>query len=78
LGEISGSEKQRGLERTKFRGIENPTILGALNLETVFLAKLGDHGFANAKFAVNTFHHLMLEAGRFGENEQRLRRRYCR
>jgi hypothetical protein len=78
FGEITGSEKQRGLERTKFRGIENPAVFGALNLEAVFLAQLGDHGLTNAKFTVGTFHHLVLEAGRFGEDEQRICRRYRR
>ena len=52
-------------------GVEDAAVFGAGDVEAVFGTEFGDDGFADAELAVLALYDGVLEAGGFGEYEDR-------
>ena len=69
LSEIAGGEKESGLVGMEFFGIEDASVLRAVHIKAILLAKFGDSIFGDAEIGAIALYDLMFKARRFGEYE---------
>src|SRR5690349_18224502 len=74
-GEVAGGEKNDSGIFMELRVVENPSVLGDANVESVLVAESGHRVVHDAGLAVNALDDVVLEAGGFGKYEHGFLRR---